>query len=43
MDYLDAFCFAVVLIGLLTGFVGWLSLRGQCRNLPEPRLDDVDR
>jgi hypothetical protein len=45
MDYLDAFCFAVVLVGLAAGFFGWLSLRRQCRNLPEPetRLDCAGR
>jgi hypothetical protein len=37
MDYLDLFCFVTVLAGLFAGLAGWLSLRHQCRSLPEPR------
>jgi hypothetical protein len=36
MDYLDLFCFITVLAGLAAGLAGWLSLRWQCRHLPEP-------
>jgi hypothetical protein len=36
MDYLDLACFAVVLVGLTAGLAGLLSLRWQCRHLPEP-------
>jgi hypothetical protein len=43
MDYLDLFCFVAVLAGLAAGLAGWLSLRWQCRHLPEPQLDGSAR
>jgi hypothetical protein len=35
-DYLDLFCCELVLVGFSFGLLGWVSLRYQCRTLPDP-------
>jgi hypothetical protein len=35
IDYLDLFCFVMVILGFVFGVLGWLSLRHDCRTLPK--------